>query len=238
MTDQMLIDLERTAYNVANAVGTAKSCYSTNVTSLACNTAPVPILESDANPVTCPFGDDICFDGEAFEVKTRPIDSRLHLGINARPEDGILYDRQLTCAPLVSKGYGVNVTDSAPPRIQYFYSSGDNGTSNYTFEYLLSRSSADVSYQVNIWEHRLSNSSLWSPTSALARTGADSFIIFVEQNSVLHRKANSDPVFSANKRVDKDSGVPQYRSDRYVSPIACFQQHRFCSPTDSAQCSP
>jgi hypothetical protein len=238
ITNRMLIDLEKTAYDVANAVGTVRSCYSSNATSLACYTAPVPMLGSDANPVACPFGDNICFDGKAFEVKARSIDSRLHLGINARPEDGILYDRQLTCAPLVSKGYGVNVTDSAPPRVQYFYGSGDQNRSNFTFEYLLSRSSADVSYQVNIWEHRLSNASLWSLIPALARTGADTFIIFVEQNSVLHRKANKDPVFSANNRVDKDSGVPQYRSDRYVSPIACFQQHRFCSPTDSAQCFP
>jgi hypothetical protein len=240
MTDKMLINIEKTAYDVMNAVGTARSCYSSNATSLACNTAPVPMLESDANQVACPFGDDICLDGKAFEVKTRSIDSRLHLGINARPEDGIMYDRQLTCAPLVSKGYGqmINNTNDASPRVQYFYGSGDHNTSNYTYEYLLQRFSADVSYQVNIWEHRLSNASLWSPIPALSRTGADTFIIFVEQNSVLHRKANRDPVFGATTRANTVSDVPMFRSDRYVSPIACFQQHRFCHPSASTQCSP
>ena len=71
MTDQLQVNMEKTSYDVANAAGTAQACYSTNATSLSCSTAPVPMLASDTKSISCPFGDDICFDGKAFEVKTR-----------------------------------------------------------------------------------------------------------------------------------------------------------------------
>jgi hypothetical protein len=241
VNDQMLIAIEKTAFDITNAVGVARSCYSPNATSLACNTTPVPMLESDTKQVACPFGDNICFDGKAFEVKTRPIDSRLHLGINARPEDAVVYDRQLTCAPLVSKGYGiiVNNSDTGKPRIEYHYGPGWLDLYEYTYEYLLARSNADVSYQINIWESRPGSSSLWTPIPALAKEGADVFIIFIEQNSVTHRGPNKDPVFSATTVAkNNNSTVPMFRSDRFVSPVACFQQHRFCHPSDTSQCSP
>ncbi|KAJ4363812.1 hypothetical protein N0V95_001007 [Ascochyta clinopodiicola] len=199
------------------------------------------MLQSDASEVSCPFGDNICFEGKAFEVKARPIDSRLHLGINARSEDRVIYDRQLTCAPLITKGYGqfVNDTDGTPTHIQYFY--GAQGTletenkPNHTYEYPLARKAAKISYQVEVHEHRVGGGPWWSPIEALSRSEGDMFIIFIEQNSVRHWKPNQDPVFRANKSVTL-SETPMFESERYVSPIACYQQHRFCTP-DHESCT-
>jgi hypothetical protein len=74
--DRLQVSMEKTSFDVANAAGTAQACYSTNATSLSCNTAPVPMLASDSKPVACPFGDNICFDGKAFEVKTKYVNPR------------------------------------------------------------------------------------------------------------------------------------------------------------------
>ena len=119
---------------------TARSCYSANATSLACNTTPVPNLRSATRSVACPFGDDICVDGKAFAVQTLRIDSRNHLGINARDQDRVHHDRQLTCAPLVSGDYARFINDSrgAPSRIQYFYGASSfqgQKLTDFTYEY-------------------------------------------------------------------------------------------------------
>jgi hypothetical protein len=236
MEDRVQLTIEKTAYDITHAVGNTRSCYSNSSTSLRCDAFPVPMLDSEAKPVACPFGDDICFDGKAYEVKTMRIDSQSHLGINARPEDRILYDRQLTCAPLITKGYGryANDTDGKPEYIEYFYGPQPNDTlgnlTDYTYRFPLIRGKAEVSYQVNIWESRRGQTLPWQPIEALSRTGVDTFIIFVEQNSVLHWKPNKDPVFGANRPNTNDTGAA-YMADRSVSPIACFQQHKFCTPS-------
>ncbi|KAH7371572.1 hypothetical protein BKA66DRAFT_423820 [Pyrenochaeta sp. MPI-SDFR-AT-0127] len=241
ISDITRITVEKTAYDVVNAAGYARSCYSNDSTSLGCNTAPVPMLESDSNHVKCPFGDDICYEGKAFEVTTKSIDSRTHLGINARSEDRVVYDRHLTCAPLVTQGYGqyVNDTDGRPSSVHYFYgpqpSLSDTSSLNYTYEYLLLRFNALMLYEVNIWEHRRDGTTLWIPINALSRNGSDTFIIFLEQNNVLHWKPNNDPVFAANKPSPNDP--TKFRADRLVSPIACFQRHRYCTP-DKRFCTP
>jgi hypothetical protein len=241
MDDRVQLDMEKTAYDVTHAVGNARSCYSSSSTSLGCDTFPVPMLDSEAVSVTCPFGDDICFGGQAYQIKTKSIDSQNHLGINARPEDRIIYNRQMTCAPLLTKGYGryANDTDGEPVSIQYFYGpqpidSLGNKT-NYTYEFPLIRGKAEVGYQVSISEYRLGKEPAWQPIEALYRKGGDTFIIFVEQNSVLHWKRNKDPVFAAN-RPNTNRTDTAYLADRSVSPIACFQQHNFCTPK-SDHCS-
>lgn len=73
MTDMLQVRLEKTAFDTANAVATVQSCYTSNTKDLDCKTGPVPMLPSESGPVACPFGDNICFDGKAFEVKTKPI---------------------------------------------------------------------------------------------------------------------------------------------------------------------
>jgi hypothetical protein len=238
MLDQLQVNMEKTSYDVANAVATAQSCYASNTTALSCNTAPAPMLPSDSKPVACPFGDNICFDGKAYEVKTRPIDSRAHLGINSRPEDRVVYDRQLTCAPLVTKGYGkpVNDTQGKLDHVEYFYGEqlGTNTTiASFTYEYAVLRWNANISYYVNVWEHRKTNAQ-WRPIEALNRTDSDSVIIFLEPNNVMHWKPNKDPVFAASQPTGNETIT--YRADRYVSPIACFQQYRFCNPNND-KCS-
>ncbi|KAF2832515.1 hypothetical protein CC86DRAFT_280419 [Ophiobolus disseminans] len=235
--DRLQVSMEKGSFDAANAAGTAQSCYATNATSLSCNTSPVPMLPSDSKPVACPFGDDICFDGKAFEVKTKPIDSRAHLGINARSEDRVTYDRVLTCAPLVSKNYGKLVLDAAgdPDRVEYFYGpQPPNGTDTpYTYMYPIVRYNSNISYHVNIYEHRTTSNQYWLPINALNLTGGDIFLIFLEQNNVLHWKPNKDPVFGANKPNTNDTKTSLYRADRYVSPIACHQKHRFCNPNNN-----
>jgi len=149
-----------------------------------------------------------------------------------------MYDRQLTCAPLVSKGYGVlrNDTEGNPDRVEYFYGvQPPEGTNtSFTYEYAIIRYNANISYHVNIWESRTTSKAYWQPIKALNLTGGDKFIIFLEQNDVLHWKPNKDPIFAATQLNSNETNT--YRANRYVSPMACFQQHRYCNPNND-RCS-
>ncbi|KAF2032051.1 hypothetical protein EK21DRAFT_110264 [Setomelanomma holmii] len=115
--------MEKTACDVTNAAGTVRSYYSANGTSLSCNTAPVPMLVSDTSTVECPFGDNICLNGTAVEVQAKSINSRAHLGINARSDERVTHDRHLVCAPLNSRNYSKPVNDSEGnlERVEYYY---------------------------------------------------------------------------------------------------------------------
>lgn len=71
--DQLEVTMEKAGFDSANAVATVQSCYNSGIRALGCNAGPVPMLPSDSGPVACPFGDNICFDGKAFSVKSKPI---------------------------------------------------------------------------------------------------------------------------------------------------------------------
>jgi len=120
------------------------------------------------------------------------------------------------------------ITDFAPTLLQ----PGSN--TSYTYEYANIRRNANISYYLDIWEHRTNANLYWLPIEALNISSSDKFIMFLEQNSVSHWKPNKDPIFAATQAVG-DTTVT-YRADRMVSPMVCTQQHRFCNP-NNAQCS-
>jgi hypothetical protein len=85
----------------------AKSVYTSEISNARCRSYTTPIIKSTTQSAECLISDDICFDEKASEASTDSIDSSTDLGINARREHQIIYDRRLVCASLVVEGYKV-----------------------------------------------------------------------------------------------------------------------------------
>jgi hypothetical protein len=89
----------------------------------------------------CPFGGKTrCIgingaEGEAIVMDTGPLDSHLHLGINAPGFDRVTYRRRVTCAPVAVKNFAVQVP-AQPINNQSYIDVliGPVGDVNVTFE--------------------------------------------------------------------------------------------------------
>jgi hypothetical protein len=102
----------------------SRSCY-TNLTdgdvSASCGaTFPVPKISSSIDKqAKCPFPGNVC-TGPALAIDSGLIDSHLHLGINAPPQDRIQMRRRTTCAPVpmeekFTAGWTNQTTITLPP---------------------------------------------------------------------------------------------------------------------------
>jgi hypothetical protein len=75
-----------------------------------------------------------------------------------------------------------------------------------------------------------------NPIEDLAPRERDISLFLIAPNSVLHAEANADPVFRADIKIDI-GGITAYGPYRWVSPIACADRHKICSPVNNA-CTP
>ena len=88
---------------------------------------------------SCPFDESLCMT-EAVKIDTGFIDSAIDLGINAKPEDRVLYRKTVSCAVLNSDSpynaskVGPDPDNAAYPDREeiYFYYGPDNQGDNYT----------------------------------------------------------------------------------------------------------
>ena len=87
---------------------------------------------------SCPFDESLCLS-EGVEIDTGFIDSAIHLGINAKPGDRVLYRKSISCAVLndslyVTDHVGPDPDDAAYPyqRDIFFYYGADNQGHNFT----------------------------------------------------------------------------------------------------------
>lgn len=180
----------------------AKTCYAATADDLSCRSYSRPRIVSKTSPVACPFSQNMCLESKAFEIETKSIDSAVDLGINGREEHRILYDRRLTCAPLVTDGYRVAVPD-AQGRVEswrYYYGPVDAwypGQHNWTIEISAMPPDVNVTYLTDARDNSMRDTS-WLPLDSLSTGNGDVTIIFIQHNNVIHQTANNDPVFRAN----------------------------------------
>lgn len=81
--------------------------------------------------VPCPFEPSICLDHQAVSLDSGLLDSAIHLGINARPEDRVSVQRTLQCALLKTEPRRKNTSADDSFRLEYGPTSnvpGDNAT--------------------------------------------------------------------------------------------------------------
>lgn len=79
-------------------------CYSEGAVpnSPECSTLPVPVIDIEQEDDDCPFADPtLCVSADSVPVKlVATVDSNKHLGINAKPDDTIIYRRTARCSPM------------------------------------------------------------------------------------------------------------------------------------------
>lgn len=236
--------------DVATAARYARTCYQDAATSPECNLFPAQTLPWAATTeFGCPFPDpNYCMEGVAFRMAAGPIDSHLHLGINAPPSDRVWYKREAICAPVPTTSHGILLNSSdLGPMAQYHYGP-ILGLTDFTYNYqgLLVRS--DVGYTVSSqesWAPHLPRDGLWLPSQGLRSWDSDVSIYFIAFNGIRFLEPCDDPVFAAHYLMDSvvdwpstiDNPPPGYESDRMVSVMACTEQHQICNPVNGS-CTP
>ena len=142
----------------------ARQCYGSDSSSLLqCNQFAQPRIKFTTNRnATCPFSPGLCRHGLAYQMDTGPVDSHTVLGINARPEDRIIFRKVTTCAPLSMTNYSeaVNGTKEnglllGDTFIDLLYgpidfaadsSNNDSVSNNFTYRYNTHTAKDEVGY--------------------------------------------------------------------------------------------
>lgn len=136
--------IEDEAQKASAAASYAQQCYTANTTNVYdCNYFTISrlptMLDADA---PCPFTADMCRNNSGGNVRfdTGYLNSHDHFGINAPPNERILFRHVMQCAPLNTAGFETNGTGAAENYTRYHYGSnirwvGGNVTfSNWTYE--------------------------------------------------------------------------------------------------------
>jgi hypothetical protein len=135
----------------------AKTCYHSNATFSDCTLFPVQSLPYNSSMVQCPFGADpsgqnscIPGSGEALQMDTGLLDTNQHLGINAAPENRLLFRNIVTCSPIRIRDYleVLNNTDPAFPSLQYDMGSVYVTPGEGTYVYDTHTRADEVAYQI------------------------------------------------------------------------------------------
>ncbi|KAM0405885.1 hypothetical protein ACHAPZ_002635 [Fusarium culmorum] len=220
----------------------SKECYS-NTSSPMCNMLPTRQLEWASSSVDCPFGGKVCLDTPAFKMESKMIDTHHDLGLNNPPKNRLKYKRETICSPLNtgdaftqyingleadSLGWQDNVL------IRYLYGKTMNGTVNHTHIYNTFGRNINIGYST--WTFFYPYNSVWQPVDELLVPDTDMTLMLIAPNSVVHLKPNDDPVFAASIPMNAQ-GATGYLPDRWVSPIACVDQHQLCNPNNE-KCTP
>ena len=132
----------------------ARNCYGVDPKPPQCKrfTRPEITWTSKSN-VPCPFDSTLCKVNQStgYSMDTGYIDS-LDLGINAAPQDRLLFRKATTCAPLMAKKLAklVNETDEFGQKHTHIqlYFGPINGILNYTYEYDLATGGAGSGYNL------------------------------------------------------------------------------------------
>lgn len=138
---------------VKNALDYVQRCYSANSTGLIdCKSFVVERLSGYSNSTAnCPFADGVCRSNSSnLLLDTGYINSHDHLGINAPPDQRILYRQTLHCAPLRTEGHHAQISRSGGNWTRYNYGpiitevfSADNET---VLDYTYSTRSVESQY--------------------------------------------------------------------------------------------
>ena len=226
----------------------------------SCMTNKVSTLGFSAHNTSCPFAPGMCTsEGVVFE--TAVIDSHHDLGINAPPEDRVTYQRRTTCAVLNGTGYissrqalpdnaspdNYNVEVSAQNISFAYYGRSILEETPWTWNYIDLQPyytnftpQTTVAYQIDPQWHYAGevitndSASCFVPIPQLEQKSADLTILFLAFVGNYLNEVN-DPWFAAHSRhqTSKPDGAAtiQYAPDRAISPLACAEQHQFCTST-------
>lgn len=136
-----ILDMTWVAEHMQNSAAHAQQCYanfSTSPLGSGCTNSrfvkqQIPV-SVDAN-AACPFDPSLCaVNSSNLILDTNLIDTHIHLGLNAPPNERLQFRRVLECAPLTTLGYSETVGLSTNQSVSHYYY-GPSGPENYTYVY-------------------------------------------------------------------------------------------------------
>ena len=235
----------------------AQQCYlspstMTN-TSSTCRTLKSPAISWNTSTTkACPFDHDLCHNNAGIvRLDTGRIDSHTHLGINAKHEDRLTYQRVTTCTVLNDTSHitGWNGTmrtssNAKPsPSVAYaFYGPNSIYSTEHTYSYsnfadFYTNYTGVVTnpYQLNIDTAfaksglGYNSSSDFVPDRGLAQLDADLYLIFLSYTGV-YLEPVDDPWFSAHQAHENPVAHRDFFGrDQAISTMGCTDQHEFCT---------
>ena len=160
LTDQAVVAYEQWVTNDSLiAANYARSCYTEQRSPIQCTAYATPSISWTYEDTACPFRDDICLnDVKAYRMTSSLIDSHRDLGINARPNRRVQFQKVTTCAPLTTRGYsryatGVSISKNliGEDYMYYLYGPGvvnpdGSVVQNFTYLYNTNAVRANFAY--------------------------------------------------------------------------------------------
>lgn len=217
----------------------SRQCYNTTAADSAlanCNAYAPNLLEwTLKDGVACPFDQKMCRNGQAIRLDTGYLDSLLHFGINAKPEDRVKYRRLVECSPITMDGYvsqplntsQVTITQTAqllanlyeqPNTVFQEFNYGPNTSWNLTSTYLWNNYTPNtaVNYgnmednkfliDVEMYMPESPDLSTFAAIEELNRTDADVVLYFL-LSAMTYVEPVEDPWFQATTPVTWEANV-------------------------------
>jgi hypothetical protein len=249
--------ISKTGLEIQLSLQYAQECYlkdtNADFMSAACNTMKTPKLNWTTHQDDCPFDTNVCHTAaDALVMETAVIDSHKDLGINAKPNDRITYQRRTTCAVLNDtdhvKGWDGEVDQgllgTSRETAFAFYGPVLYKDVNFTYSYSNFASLYDnftntvtIPYQVGSEMAWAVADPQWSvsdfePTPEVAQDSADLILFFLSYTGK-YLNPIDDPWFSAHRSHRSDTLPPLmetlYSRDSAISTLGCTEQHQFCT---------
>ncbi|KAH6982411.1 hypothetical protein EDB80DRAFT_825066 [Ilyonectria destructans] len=229
--------LNMIAHDVLDARLYARQFYTdSKPLSVSTSAFSVKKLPYSVRKASCPFaeenGKNRCLSNDvssntAMTWDSGKLDSNMHFGLNARPEDCVNVRKILTCSPVKVDDF-VNITMK-------------DGLGSAEFQKLLNvNESAIRKYELtrqstsgySAWCAYTSGADDYQFAGPFNQTNADVSICFISQNSVGYPSPVYDPLFSANGSTSWEypNGENLYCGDNLFNTIACLEQVQFCDP--------
>ncbi|CAN8103413.1 unnamed protein product [Discula destructiva] len=229
----------------------AQQCYSANTSGLlGCGTFVQSKLASEIDKnATCPFSESICrSSSNNLVIDTGYLDSHVHFGLNATPNERFQYRRVIQCAPIITEGYTTkyNLSDDRS-YTRYWYGTPVLAAAerNFTDQYsndelwelkqvLLSEANPDYGLGLTMaWSYNgtVDPYSGFDPVPELRRPNAEVNIFFLSPNKIIFKDMVNDPWFRATVPSGKLYNGPEseniwslvYAGNEPASPLACSQ---------------
>jgi hypothetical protein len=236
----------------------ARECYMASSLSSSCGTFQQPQLSwKTIQNGSCPFDSTACSSSGTIVFDTGLIDSHHDLGINAHPDDRLLYRRVTNCTVLNDTAQvtawvnGTNSAGAPPVGIAYAYfghsikflTEWTYASSDFAAFYTNFSSQTTTPYQIfpqlAFGPSSIPDTSTFAPIPEIKQSEADITLLFL---SFTGRYADpvDDPWFSAHQlhRANSNAAIARttYSRDRPISTLGCTEQHQVC--TSVGKCTP
>ncbi|KAI0532332.1 hypothetical protein GGR58DRAFT_523304 [Xylaria digitata] len=252
---------------INSAANYAQQCYSNQDHQFDCDHfVKERIIGNIDNNATCPFNSTVCLNESGnIRIDSGFINSHLHLGLNAPIKERILWRNVLHCAPLTTANFTSLDTESQPNNVLFHYGNMStlSGRVDYMFrvpdldsQYAPALSdtvlSTDINYHLDAFVVEVKNRTVlesnsdFMPIDALVRADADTHLIFLTGNGVVFSEHTDDAWYNVSRTA---TDVPITQADEYgieqvyfpqapASPLACADQHQFCTNDHPRSCGP